>query len=171
MDLHCFTSQRLEHQCPVIRRTDIRGSETQLIKLIHLLAYTWDYTCTHTHTILMPYDHIGLRNSYMSIYTHPKYYLTFFVLLVRTFHPFQSIFISSSPSEPSYQLPDVGLADTIISIFKMQRQSFSEVKWFAKRFTVNRAAPATQIWNANSILSRPLSEGWNRIWFCFIADT
>ena len=64
----------------------------------------------------------------MSIYTHPKHYLIFFILLVRVFHTFQSIFISSSRTEPSYQLRDVGLAEMIVSVFKLKQQSFSDVK-------------------------------------------
>lgn len=64
----------------------------------------------------------------MSIYTHPKHYFIFFILPMRTFRTFKNVFIASPPTEPSYQLPNVGLAEIIISIFKMKKQSFSAVK-------------------------------------------
>lgn len=69
----------------------------------------------------------------MSIYAHPKHSLIFFILLVKAF-------LSSSQTEPSFQLHDAGLAEIIISIFKLKQQSFSEVKQSAKRPTANRAA-------------------------------
>lgn len=48
--------------------------------------------------------------------------------------------------------PHIGFAE-IISILKMKRQTFREVKWFAKRFAANTAAIAIQFsCNVNFIL-------------------
>lgn len=64
----------------------------------------------------------------MSIYTYPKHYFIFFILPVRTFYTFKNVFTASPPTEPSYKLSNVGLAEIIISIFKMKKQSSSAVK-------------------------------------------
>lgn len=59
------------------------------------------------------YEHLYIPKILFCIFIHP----------VRTFRTFKNVFIASSPTESSYQLPNVGLAEIIISIFKMKKQS------------------------------------------------